>query len=169
MDLNQRKEKFSRAYVSALCATVGCSISQWDVDDDSVDLTLKKRGLDGPIRTPHLDIQLKATARAALTEERVPFPLKTKNFDDLRAESHYPRILVLVTLPGDEVLDWLDETDAERLTMVARGYWTSLAEIEASANTTSTTVHFPATRRFCADALTELLRRISHQLPLVES
>ena len=42
MHLNLRKEKFSRAYVSALCSAVGWSIGLWDVDEDSVDVTLKK-------------------------------------------------------------------------------------------------------------------------------
>src|SRR5262245_59364788 len=108
MHLNARKEKFSHAYVSALCSAAGCAIATWDADLDSVDLTLKKIHASGLIRSPQLDVQLKATARTTVGASGVTFPLKTKNFSDLRQPAHYPRILVVVTLPSDNVTEWLD-------------------------------------------------------------
>lgn len=132
MHLNQRKEKLSRTYISALCASVGCAIGDWDVDDDSVDVTLKKRRAGGVIPSPMLDIQLKATARRAVQDGGVTFPLKTKNFRDLRQPSHYPRILVVVTLPSDEPQDWLEQLDETRLSLMACGYWACLTDLALS-------------------------------------
>ena len=125
MHLNLRKEKFSRAYVSALSSAVDCSIGLWDVDEDSVDVTLRKTHANGPIPSPQLDIQLKATARATVGSSGIAFPLKTKNFDDLRQKAHCPRILVAVTLPSDDVADWLEQPDESRLSLMTCGYWIS--------------------------------------------
>jgi hypothetical protein len=164
MHLNLRKEKFSRAYVSALCSAVGCAIGSWDVDEDSVDLTLKKTHASGVIRSPHLDIQLKATARAGVGPSGVAFPLKTKNFNDLRQQAHYPRILVVVTLPSDDVADWLDQPDESRLSLLSCGYWAQPTDLPASDSVTSTTIQL--NQPLTADVLDDLMERISNQRPL---
>jgi hypothetical protein len=164
MQVNLRKEKLSRAYVSALCSTTGCAIAEWDVDDDSVDLTLKKRDVSGRIRSPMIDIQLKASARAAIGDDGVSFPLKTKNFEDLRIPAHYPRILVVLALPSDVPSEWLDHTDESRLSLIACGYWASLAHLPVSSNATSTTVKLE--RTLTAHALDDLMQRVSEGRPL---
>jgi hypothetical protein len=166
MRLNLRKEKFSRAYVSALCSAVGCSIGLWDADEDSVDVTLKKINASGPIPSPQLDVQLKATARATITASGVTFPLKTKNFHDLRQPAHYPRILVVVTLPSDNVVDWLEQQDASRLSLMSCGYWTQPSELPESENETTVTVRLD--RPLTADALDDVMERISHERPLID-
>jgi hypothetical protein len=137
------------------------------VDDDSVDLTLKKSRASGQIPSPMLDIQLKATARARADTDGVPFPLKTKNFDDLRKPTHYPRILVVVTLPSDDVGDWLDQPDESRLSLMSCGYWAWPTALPDNENEASTTVHLE--RPLTADALDDLMERISHERPLVDS
>jgi hypothetical protein len=167
MQLNARKEKFSHAYVSALCSAVGCAIGSWDADLDSVDLTLKKIHASGLIRSPQLDIQLKATARAAIGESGVTFPLKTKNFNDLRQPAHYPRILVVVTLPSDDVTDWLDQPDESRLSLMSCGYWAQPTSLPESESVTSTTVLLE--QRLTADVLDDLMERISHERPLQDA
>jgi hypothetical protein len=166
MQLNEKKEAFSRAYVSALCSTVGCSWSLWSVDDDSVDLTLKKTNATGTIPSPQLDVQLKATARGSIGESGVAFPLKTKNFNDLRQRAHYPRILVVVTLPSDDCGEWLDQPNESRLSLMSCGYWEWPRNLPDSDNLVSTTVHLQ--RPLTAEALDELMERISHERPLVD-
>jgi hypothetical protein len=164
MQLNDRKEAFSLAYVKALCATVGCTVSSWSVDDDSVDLTLKRPGSAGVIPSPMLDIQLKATARPAVGRTGVSFPLKTKNFEDLRQPSHYPRILVVVTLPGDDVRQWVEHVEEERFSLISCAYWACLEHLEDNDNTASTTVKLE--RQLTADVLGDLMDRISDERPL---
>jgi hypothetical protein len=164
MHLNLRKEKFSHAYVSALCSAAGCSIGRWDADEDSVDVTLKKTHATGVIPSPMLDIQLKATARAAASASGVAFPLKTKNFDDLRQPAHYPRILVVVTLPSDEVADWLEQLDESRLSLMSCGYWTQPSDLPNSKSVSSTTVYLE--EPLTAEVLDDLMERISHERPL---
>lgn len=166
MQLNDRKEAFSRAYVSALCAAVGCSCASWSVDDDSVDVTLKKRVAEAPLPSAMLDVQLKATARATVGDDGVSFPLKTKNVHDLRQKSHYPRILVVVTLPGDDASAWLDQPDESRLSLLSCAYWASVAHLPVSDNQTSLTVRLE--RILTADVLTDLMERIGHERPLVD-
>jgi hypothetical protein len=166
MELNLRKERISTAYVAALCATTGCSIGTWDVDNDSVDLSLKMVGATGVIPSPMLDVQLKATARATVTAEGLRFPLKTKNFEDLRAPSHYPRILVVLALPGDDPRHWLEESDETRLALMSCAYWACLQHMDdLPENATSATV--PLRRRLTAEQLLELMQRVSHQEPLI--
>jgi hypothetical protein len=167
MHLNLRKEKFSRAYVSALCSAVGCSIGFWDVDEDSVDLTLKKTHAKGLIPSPQLDIQLKATARASVGSDGVAFPLKTKNFNDLRQPAHYPRILVVVTLPGDEVTAWLEQPDESRLSLMSCGYWAQPSDLPDSDSVSSTTIHLD--QPLTAEVLDDLMERISDGRPLRDS
>jgi hypothetical protein len=166
VQLNDRKEAFSRAYVSALCSTAGCSIADWSVDDDSVDLTIKKRGASGAIPTPMLDMQLKATARAVVDESGFSFALKKKNYDDLRQQAHYPRILVVVTLPSDDCTEWLEQLDETRLSLMSCGYWEWPKNLPDSETDTSTTV--PLTKPLTSDALNDLMERISHQRPLLD-
>lgn len=61
MFLTQKQEDFSRAYVRAVVAAAGLRYSEPSPDDDSVDLTVAERGLNGTVRSPKLDIQLKCT------------------------------------------------------------------------------------------------------------
>src|SRR4051794_902475 len=109
MDLNQRKEQFSVAYLRAVSAVAGLALAPPNVDDDSVDWTVYATGQSGLPRRPRLDLQLKCTARDVLAEDAVKFPLKIKNYDDLRTDDlHTPRILVVLVVPED-MGDWLSQ------------------------------------------------------------
>ncbi|MEO5365718.1 MAG: hypothetical protein H7831_05085 [Magnetococcus sp. WYHC-3] len=52
MDSNVQKEHFSEAYVRAVAAVAGYSVSRPGVDDDSVDLTISAPGGNGTLRAP---------------------------------------------------------------------------------------------------------------------
>lgn len=72
-------QDFSSAYVRAISAVAGCSVTKPDVDDDSIDLILKRKREGTRIRSQQLDIQLKATYTDCLKENHVAYPLKIKN------------------------------------------------------------------------------------------
>src|SRR5581483_7510794 len=71
MDLSQKKQEFSNAYVKAVAAVCGYATHQPSVDDDSVDLGIAARGGGGTVRSPKLDLQLKCTARHLVGKETV--------------------------------------------------------------------------------------------------
>lgn len=98
MDLNQRKQQFSIAYLHAVASVVGYSTTEPGVDDDSVDREIKARGPYGRRRSPQLDVQLKCTEAMASRNGHFSFPLPIKNYNDLRGDDlHVPRILVVVS------------------------------------------------------------------------
>lgn len=105
MDLNAMKERFSLAYIGAVASRAGYYIVEPRVDQDSVDGTLM-----GDIgRRPRIDFQAKATAQDILRESHLAFPLPVKNYNDLRADTRTPRILIVVLIPGDSS-KWLSQS-----------------------------------------------------------
>jgi hypothetical protein len=159
MHIDQRKEQFSRAYVRAVAAVAGFTISEPEVDDDSVDLTLSVRGLRGTIRSPKLDAQLKCTHVADFSAVALRYPLKRKNYDDLiPTDVQVPRILIVVLVPSD-IANWLEQ-DHPQMTMRNCGYWVSLRGQAPSTNDTSVTVALPIAQTFNVDQLTNMMARI---------
>jgi len=157
MDPNKQKEQFSDAFIHAIAAVSECSISKPSVDDDSVDWTLSKRML----RRPKVDLQLKCTT---LTEELtggvISYPLKKKNYDDLRlTDVLCPRILVVVFAPP-AVGDWVTCTD-ESLTLRRCAYWVSLAGFSESENEFSVTVSLSPAQQFNVQALNQIMQKVS--------
>jgi len=158
MDINQRKQQFSHAYVKAVAAVAGFAWSQPSVDDDSIDLGLAQRGGAGTVRSPRLEMQLKCHAMATPAEPDFAFWLKLKNYDDLREPTEVKRILVVVLVP-DDLADYLAESETE-LAMRRCGYWYSLRGMPATANQTGETIRIPRAQAFTVQALQEIMQRI---------
>ena len=159
MDLNAQKEQFSRAYVLAVAAVAGYAWYQPSVDDDSVDLGIARRGGAGTVRSPRLELQLKCHAAPTPGEPTFGFPLKLKNYDDLRDDRvQVSRILVVVLVP-DAPEDWLDHSEAQ-LALRRCGYWISLRGLPATDNENSVTVTIPRAQPFHVDALRSMMERI---------
>jgi hypothetical protein len=159
VDLNQRKEQFSNAYVRAVASVAGFALSKPEVDDDSIDLSIAQCGGAGTVRSPRVDLQLKCTERDVINNGAVHFPLKLKNYDDLRpANVLVPRILVVLCVP-DALTDWIVHT--EDWMMVRHcAYWVSLRGMAASANATSVTVQLPQTNLFDPTSLAAIMDRV---------
>ena len=73
MHETQQKEQFSKAYIRAIAAVGGLRVSEPEVDDDSIDMTLAARGGSGGVRSPKLDLQLKCTASGPVTSSHLDF------------------------------------------------------------------------------------------------
>jgi hypothetical protein len=135
MDLNDQKELFSKAYVRAVAARSGYTAHEPELDRDSVDLEIAAIAGSGTYRSPKLDLQLKCTSRDIVDATHVKFPLKIKNYDDLRLPNYQvPRILVVVVVPG-RIHDWLAQSEDE-LVLRHCGYWVSLRGREESSTPT---------------------------------
>lgn len=151
MHANDRKARFSLAYISAVAACAGFDVVEPKVDIDSVDgMLLAHYG-----RRPRLEFQAKATARDLVGDETVAFPLSLKNYDDLRRDVIVPRLLILVVLPNQEE-EWLSHSEDE-LILRHCGYWHSLEGEPETENTASVTVHIPRAQRFDPAALQHLM------------
>ena len=159
MDLNQRKEQFSNAYVRAVASVAGFTLAKPEVDDDSIDLTDAQRGGNGTVRAPRVELQLKCTGQDIINNGSLHLPLKLKNYDDLRAaDVLVPRILVVLCVP-DGLTDWIEHSEQQMLIRHC-AYWVSLRGEAATTNTTNITVQIPRANLFNPTSLTEIMNRI---------
>lgn len=155
-----RKERFSLAYIHAVAARAGFEMVETHVDVDSVDGLL--RSTAG--RRPQIDFQAKASSQDILKVDHLAYSLKLKNYEDLRAETVNPRILIVVLLPNDET-EWMSHSEDE-LVLRRCGYWLSLRGQSATENSTNVTVKLPRTQLFDVDQLTGLMAK-AHAGPLL--
>ena len=130
------------------------------IDKDSVDGSLM--GDEG--RRPRIEFQAKATAKGILKVAHVAYPLPLKNYDDLRANTIVPRLLIVVVMPQQE-RGWLHHSEKE-MRLRRCGYWLSLAGMPEVSNTTNVTMHLPRTQVFDAEQLAALMTRAEQGVPL---
>jgi hypothetical protein len=162
MTLDDQKQQFSFAYARAVAAAAKVAVNEPSVDDDSVDLSFRKRGGGGTVRSPQLDAQLKCTESANIHPGHIAYPLKLKNYDELRPTNLLvPRILIVVTVP-DDLTDWLKHSEDE-LAMRKCGYWLSLRGMAATTNQTNVTVHLPRANVFSVAQLIQMMQRIGNR------
>ena len=156
-----QQEAFSRAFVAEVASAAGVKVQAGATpDDDSIDLTLGTAGGGGRIRSPKLDVQVKCTG-APVPAGDLRFPLKLKNYDDLRPPREAfqsPRILVVVLVPTDADR-WIEHAHDETILRHA-AFWTSLHGAPAVDNQNSVTVTLPAANRFTTDTLKSMFRRL---------
>jgi len=153
MQTNTRKERFSIAYIHAVAARAGFEMFEPKVDIDSVDGVV--RSAAG--RRPQIDFQAKSTSRDVVKSDHVAFSIPKKNYDDLRAETVNPRILIVVILPDDEA-DWMSQSE-EELTMRKCGYWVSLRGLGPSENSVAVTLRIPRGQLFDSQQLAKMMGR----------
>jgi hypothetical protein len=165
---NEQKQQFSIAWVHAVAARAGYACQGTLVDDDSVDVTLAARGYvhhQAVVRSPRLEVQLKATAQQdLLRQDHVAFPLSVKNYNELHEPSMVPRLLVVLFLPPT-LDEWLEQSEEH---MISRrcAYWRSLlGEPEVTTDRT-TTVGVPRTNCLTVEGLRGLMQRAAQRQPL---
>lgn len=159
MTIDQQKEQFSLAYVRAVAAAACVAVTQPPVDDDSVDLIFHQKGTGTVFRSPILEAQVKCTEAATIHPAHIAYPLKLKNYNELRPTNLMaPRILIVVLVP-DLLPDWLNHSEQE-LAMRRCGYWLSLRGMPAVPNTTSVTVHLPRINQFTVVQFQAMMARI---------
>lgn len=162
MTLNEQKEQFSYAYVRAVAAVARVTVTKPEIDDDSVDLMLKLKSLGGPVRSPQIDAQVKCTGNANVAVDHVAFPLKLKNYHELRGTDFLvPRLLIVVTV-SDALADWLNHTEHE-LALRRCGYWMSLRGFPDVPNQDTVTVRIPRTQHFTVTALGDMMARVANR------
>jgi len=139
-----KKEEFSRAYICAIAAQLGYNSGDFRVDDDSVDIMFKAKydGRTSKIRNPHIHFQLKSTITPFSEDGCLHYPLKIKNYNDLRGDNRAnPSYLVVLCVPEDEN-NWI-EIKPEEMLLRYSAYWFSLKDKPAVKNAKSVTVKIP--------------------------
>jgi hypothetical protein len=155
---NEQKQQLSVAYVHAVAAHAGYTCQVEIVDDDSVDVVIGATGYvhhQAVLRSPRLAVQLKATSTLRLGAKHLTFPLKRKNYQDLRVRSLIPRILLVLVLP-ENPREWIETTEE---CMISRRctYWLSLLGMPERGNASSVSVRLPRSQRFDVEQLQGLI------------
>lgn len=160
MDINKRKEEFGIAYVQAIASVAGYSILRPFVDDDSIDIQFLSNSSNSYTRSPRLEAQLKCTAQDMTLDGNIHFPLKIKNYNDLRdPKVLVPRVLICVLLPGEDPFSWLNHSE-ESLSVMKCGYWEILTGYPPKENSHSVTVQIPKTQTFNVYSLKDLMENV---------
>lgn len=149
---NNRMELLSWGYVHAIAACKGIQLTKTHIDDDSVDGTFSSN--EG--NCPRVDFQLKATWAKSFEGDILKFPLKKKNFLELKKSPVMsPRILIVLALPQLEN-DWIQHGhDAFLIRNCA--YWKSLVNEPDVANETSITVQLSKQNFLSPDSLKDIM------------
>lgn len=155
MDLNQVKENYSKAYIRSIAAVAGCVVEMPENDRDSIDL--KIRGYpssQGKLKTVTIDVQLKCTWNYTQHDDSIGFRLKIKDYNDLRRQSHFPFILVVVLVPKNKN-EWIEQSE-ENLLMRYCGYWASLENMPAESSD-KIIIRIPRVNVFTPNAIQEII------------
>ncbi len=162
MDPQRQKEEFQYAYVCALAAHAGLNRGDFRVDDDSIDITFQAKGNFGPgrIRSPMIQIQLKCSSQDLIADDVIKFPLKIKNYNDLRGEEVVaPRYLAVLLVP-DDLDQWIANHD-DHIALFKSCHWLSLRHYGTTDNEASVTVDVPLTQRLTSATLLQMMERAS--------
>lgn len=162
MTENEQKQQLSVAYVHAVAAQAGYACQAKIVDDDSVDVSIHATGYvhdQAVLRSPWLALQLKATSVRKPRGKHLTFPLKLKNYEDLRLRTLVPRILVVLVLPTNP-REWIEMSEE---CMISRrcAYWVSLLGLPGKPNSSRVSVRLPRTQRFDVEQLKGIMERIA--------
>lgn len=148
---NQRMELLSLSYIRAVAADAGYQVTRPETDTDSIDGTLSS----GKGRRAKIDFQAKASSRDLVRNSTIHFPLSSKSYEELSANTKDPRILIVLLMPRDRD-QWL-EVDPRELKLRKCAYWHSLEGYSPSSNPSSVTVRIPMNQVFDQLQLTRLM------------
>jgi hypothetical protein len=160
---NQIEAELSLAYLQAVAASEGFAVDVPRIDSDSVDAVIAAKGkIDNTSikHSPKIEVQLKATINATVNANGdIAFSLPIKNYNDLRADTLLPRLLVLLALP-QHPSDWLIH-QPDMLILKKCSFYVSLKGLPQSANGGHETVYVPATNMLTPSALKDLMLKAS--------
>lgn len=151
MTLNNQKEQFSAAYARAVASVAGLNVSTYAVDDDSVDITMSRKGG----AAERVDIQLKCTSDTLPDQGDLKFVLPLKNYQDLSRPTIMPRLLVVLFVPK-KCDDWMDIT-SERALLKHAAWWCNLKGAPHTDNNSNVTLTIPRKNLFTPSVLVETL------------
>ncbi|BAZ14373.1 hypothetical protein NIES4071_62160 [Calothrix sp. NIES-4071] len=164
MDINIQKEEFSYAYIYAVVSAAGysCQIASRPLDIGGIDIIISGVEREDSLYPPRLEVQVKSTSTSVLSSDSIRYPLKLKNYNELRKQKTLvPKILVVVLIPDDQS-EWLNQSEDE-LCLRRCGYWLSLRGQPETTNTDRVTVYLPRQQMFTAGAIKNIMQQIENR------
>lgn len=160
---NLIEAELSLAYLQAVAAIVSFSVDVPHHDFDSIDVVISGKGRitpDSLAISPRIELQLKASMNIHSNNKgEIPFDLSIKNFDDLRADTMLPRLLVVMVLPYDQS-EWLIHS-ADKLIVQKCCYYLNLRGLLQSVNAGHQRVYVPIVNELTPNALKSLMIKAS--------
>ena len=154
---NDRKEQLSLAYLHALAAVGGYTVSIPNLDRDSNDICISS----GSSRRSSVQFQLKATSSPNWSADALRFQLKAKNYNDLARRRQVPLLLAVMVLP-ERPTEWLTLTPDE-MVLKKCVYWMSLIG-EKETDQGSKLVQIPKINLLTLDCLSDLIQKSEDNL-----
>ena len=159
------ESEISYTYLHAVTSQAGmeCNVTARHSDGAGIDARIHALGhYGGPLTDITLEVQLKATiAEPTERDDSLSYPLRLKNYNDLRKETQCQRILVVLFLPRDSG-DWLHQSEDE-LAIRRCAYWCSLRGALESENKTNQTVYLPKSQLMSPEALVQIVETNSKE------
>lgn len=159
----KRLEELSFSYLNAICAIEGISVSPNRHDEDGIDVMLQKimERKQGKINV-RIAAQLKSTAQT-LSENggNISYPLKVKNYNDLRARATCPQLLLVLFLPKNKS-EWLEHS-IEELVIRKCMYWADLSDMPDTNNVATVTVKLPKENFLGPEVLSALFEKVARE------
>jgi hypothetical protein len=159
-----RQELLCRAYVHAIAAQAGLLSSRPD-PDYGIDLSLRKVAVLGSRHrdtSVQVDLQLRSTTRASVTETEVRLDLDVPTYNDLRAsETYCPRILVVLIMPEDEA-EWVIQSPSE-LAIRHCAYWLSLQGYPETSSRSTIRIRIPLTNLFSVESVRTIMQGVEER------
>jgi hypothetical protein len=160
MTREHRQEALCRAYVQTVAAMAGVGTSKPE-PDYGIDLLLREIAVvDGHHQdtSVQIDLQLRATTRASMTETALVYDLDVNTYNKLRIFSAgAPRILIVLVMPEAEG-EWLSQLP-DQLAIRHCAYWLSLEGAPPSIASRSVRVTIPMENVFSPESVRTLMQR----------
>lgn len=150
LTMNDKKEQLSLAYVAALAAGGGYTVSTRNSDRDSIDVTVHSRTRSYAA----VSFQLKATSVPDWVDDELRFQLSSKNFNELESFRQTPALLAVMVLPF-EPTEWLS-VDDKQLVLRRCVWWVSLRG-NGQTSQGSRQVRLPRANLLTVDTLRDLI------------
>jgi hypothetical protein len=160
MTRNHRQEALCQAYVQAVAALAGVATSR-PVPDYGVDLSLRnveQRGQRHLDTRSQLDLQLRSTTRANVSDLWVRYDLDVQTYEFLREQSSISCLLIALVLPEEESF-WLSQS-IDELIVRHCAYWFSLRGAEPVTATSSVRITIPRAQIFSVQAVRTIMDRL---------
>ena len=166
MIATKRQEELSISYLNAVCAVKGISMEILRHDEDGIDVMLhKEKSIDRLNLHKYrvqVSVQLKSTVSNFKDSDTFfSYPLKKKNYDDLRTLASTKAFLFLFILPEDEQ-NWVSHS-IEELVVRKCMYWADLTDLPDSDNKNTVSVQIPKDNIVSPDSLDKLLSQIAEE------
>jgi len=160
MEVTQRMERFSDAFMEAVAAVAGYVLEKPATDVYKIDWNLAAPGVEGTRKCPMLGVQLRSVGRDRHSGDHLPFDLDVDTYNCLRGDEwSVPRILVVVMVPK-RIERWLRHTESE-LALRRCAYWVSLRTAAPTTNTTTVRVQVPRAQVLSPAQLEQIMQTIA--------